>query len=941
MRRAVSGRLAGLGLAVGAAAGCRADHPAILRLARRLDSESVVASPLLARSDAAAAHPIAGRPVFATGFDHETAADLGWIRRNPWWGAGLEVLPDGERAWCYRGGAPESYILLLPAEPSRRYRFRRSLNTTAPALDLQILERSMALEDPHRLNAPVDLRAFRRVRRGASDALYVHHFPVPSHTGRWVQGELDLLASGRARSFAVLFSAQDEGGAGAAGAACVGELAVTQLAPSDAQELELLRTTWSAEEPGTPSGIVKRGQLLELPRLVDADGPLEGNLAHLDVLFAPTPTVLRFPLRVPEHGRLTLAHGLARTARRGDRATFEVLVEEPDGATHEIFAAERHQTGPYGAPWQEAEVALDRWANRRVALVLRTEGPADRPVHAVWGNPIVDRPRRPREPPNIVLIGIDTLRADAVSSYGSARPTTPHLDRLALEGVRFADVVTVAPWTAPSFASIFTGLMPSRHGVVDRLTPLAEALTTLPERLRDAGWRTQAVAYKSFLYNLGFEQGFDEWLNVPRGDRNAADVATRAAEFLTRHHDRRFFLFLHLDDPHQPMRMPPAFLTRFAAPAALERFDIALPLDLGLWPWLECQGCRSRQEIEGEYRALTRAVYDGAVAFLDDRIGSVLAALRAHDVYEETLIAVVSDHGETLWDLGHAFGHGGMRQEVLRAVMMIKPPGESPIEPGTVVAARVRTTDLAPTLLELAGLDPGPPSAESRSLVALARGRERGRDPVAVSENPGARLIAVRHGDWKYVTEYFPESIPRQELYDLASDPGERINRAGDEPERLAELHADLLDHVLRNRAGSYLVALGDGRPRSWEVEVGGAAGPIVVQVLAGPRPLGVPAERRTFALSTGARLLVLAELGVPGGESLEAVLRADGVEVARLAAQPFTPLPPTSDAVRRLLRRPGPALHLIAVPAPASAPPPAVESAENLEQLRALGYIE
>lgn len=552
---------------------------------------------------------------------------------------------------------------------------------------------------------------------------------------------------------------------------------------------------------------------------------------------------------------------------------------------------------------------------------------------------MIDRPRRPGDPPNVVLIGIDTLRADAVSSYGAARPTTPHLDRLAAEGVRFADVTTVAPWTVPSFASIFTGLMPSRHGAIDRLTPLAPELTTLAERLRDAGWRTHAVAYKAFLYNLGFDQGFDDWLNVPRLDRTAEDVAARAIEVLERHHDRRFFLFLHFDDPHQPMRPPAAFGRRFVAVGALEHFEIALPYDFKWWPGVGCRGCRPDPESGPDYRELTRAVYDGAVAFTDDRIGAFLAALRARGVYDDTLIAVVSDHGETLWDRGGDFGHGHSKQEVLRAVMMIKPQRSSRLRPGTVVASRVRTTDLAPTVLDLVGLDPGPPGPDSHSLVPLTRGEAAG-PPVVVAENPRVRTIAVRRGDWKYVTRFGPGLAPREELYDLAGDPAERTNVATQQPAPLAELRGDLLDHVLRNRGGTYLVALGEGGPRPWEIEIAAAGRDLLVQSLAGLAPQPGAGGRRILGGSAEGRLLALVELAGARDGPIEARLRADGAEVARLSAARATPLPRDFSATA-LLRRAGPALHLLTVPPGAHAPPPAAESAENLEQLRALGYIE
>ncbi len=922
------------------AAGCReGGDPPMLRLATLIDASTVVASPLLPAPEAAALDAIAEEPVFATDFEGDEALRLGWSRPGAWSGPRLESTPDGNRSWCTGRARAAAQVIVLPAEPARRYRFRRSLHTTDPAVDLLILERAVPLREPERLNAPADLQAFARDgQRPRGGALLLHRFPAARAEGRWLEDEVDVVTSRRTRSFALYFSSQRQIEVdSAARRSCVGDLAAVRLAPTRRQEVALLARSWAGAGEPSALGIVKRGQLLELPRIGAAESAADRNFAHRDALFAPTPTTLRFPLRVPAEGRLTLGYGLAVTAGPGERASFRVAVESEDGAITEVLSAWARQGVDTAEPWHEAEIDLAPWAGRSVHLVLTTKGRGKAPVPALWGSPIVDRPRRRGEPPNVIVIGIDTLRTDAVSSYGATRPTTPNLDRLAAEGVRFADAVSAAPWTVPSFASIFTGLLPSRHGAINTQTRLAGDLTTLAERLRDAGWRTHAVAYKPILYDVAFDQGFDEWLNVPRTDRTAKECAAHALDFLERHHDRRFFLFLHLDDAHQPMRAPPPFAGRFAAAGAFERFGVELPVDFAFWAF-RCPTCRDGRELHPAYRELTRAVYDGAVSFVDDALGTVLAALGERDIYDETLIAVVSDHGETLWDHGSDFGHGHMGEEVLRAVMVLKPQRGSGLRPGTVVESTVRASDLAPTLLELAGLEAGAAPADSRSLVALARGRAPARETV-VSENPNRLTIAVRRGRWKYVTRHGPETAPREELYDLASDPAGRANLAGEEPERLAELRAALLEHVLRSRGGAYLVALGDGSPHDWEIEIAAPGGEIRIQTLAGFAPPRGAGPRRTLAGATGDRLLTLAELAVSRAGPIAAVLRGDGVERARVAVPGFAALAGEAE-IERLLARPGPALHLLSVPGGFVAELPATESAENIEQLRALGYL-
>lgn len=404
-------------------------------------------------------------------------------------------------------------------------------------------------------------------------------------------------------------------------------------------------------------------------------------------------------------------------------------------------------------------------------------------------------------PERIVLVSIDTLRADRIGAWGAADAETPTLDALAARGARFAQAISPTPLTLPSHTSLLTARDPWAHGVhhngVYRLGP---EHPTLAERLREAGFATAAFVSAYVLdRSYGLERGFDHYddqLALRGPGRGAISVPERSAdrtvaaveEWLARAPDR-FFLFVHFYDPHAEYAPPP--------------------------PW--------------DHRFRGR-LYDGEVAFADAQLGRLLAAIEARHPDRATLIAVTSDHGESLGEHGEPTHSYGLYDATQHVPLLLAGPG---VPAGLVVDAQVRLVDVAPTLLALAG---APPLAhvEGRSLAPLLSGAEE-PERVAYLETLAPRfdhgwspLFALRSGGWKYVR------APRPELYALASDPGETRNLAQDEPERLAALSARL-DALLADappaaapgaldpRARARLAALGYliGEPGDQELPLG------------------------------------------------------------------------------------------------------------------------
>ena len=349
--------------------------------------------------------------------------------------------------------------------------------------------------------------------------------------------------------------------------------------------------------------------------------------------------------------------------------------------------------------------------------------------------------------PNILLITLDTTRADHIGAYGYARARTPRIDRLAREGVMFERAITAAPITLPSHVSLLTGLYPFTHGVRNNGNfSLPAALPTLATALHDNGYQTAAFVSAFVLdRRYGLDRGFDRYDDDVGLERRGDRTVEAAARWLDgRTAGRPFFVWLHLYDPHDPYDPPERFRAAFAD-----------------------------------------RPYDGEIAFVDEVIATLLDRLERSGTLWSTIVTVVGDHGESLGDhfeITHAMF---VYESTLRVPMILWSPGRVPS--GQRIARPVRTIDLAPTLLDLAGR-PSIAGAEGRSLVPTIRGN--GAPPQSMYGETyfpllymnWAPLRTIQDERWKYI------DAPTPELYDLSRDPGERTNVANREPARAAAL---------------------------------------------------------------------------------------------------------------------------------------------------------
>jgi arylsulfatase A-like enzyme len=427
--------------------------------------------------------------------------------------------------------------------------------------------------------------------------------------------------------------------------------------------------------------------------------------------------------------------------------------------------------------------------------------------------------------PNILLVIIDTSRADRFPFDGYGRPTAPALGTIAGEGAVYTAAFSAAPWTVPSHASLFTGQYPSLHRTDCGSLRLPDEARTLAETLRDAGYRTVAYTanpWISVTYN--FQQGFDTfgetWRIVPpeSEDTGASLTNEQAIRFLrwrAGNPDARrapFFLFINYFEPHLPYHPPEPERSRFLRPGA----------DPGRVARLSRLGHPEEMRFIAGLSDLTPAdlgilgdLYDGEIAYADRRLGEVLEVLREQRILDDTIVAVAGDHGENLGEHGMLDHKLSVHDTLLRVPLVLRYPRR--VQPGQRIGTQVQLHDLHPTLLALAGV-PRPEGAVEEGVplpgAGLGAGRPAGGPIVGEFVGPPVdfikvmqdlfptadlrrfdrTLIGYRRGDYKIIWG----SDGRHALYRVADDPGETRDRAVQEPERLKEYEGFVRDWLAR-----------------------------------------------------------------------------------------------------------------------------------------------
>lgn len=444
-------------------------------------------------------------------------------------------------------------------------------------------------------------------------------------------------------------------------------------------------------------------------------------------------------------------------------------------------------------PRQARRARVRALASALVVIAVAACGPEDSGSPGKRGAPPGPTPR-----PNILLISVDTLRADHLGGYGYGRPTSPFLDEFATRGARFEHCLAQAPNTAPSHMTVMTSLYPTAHGVSNSALPEAivppAATPHLAQLLREEGYATAGFTDGGpTRAHFGFGPGFDVY------DSSAEDIADkvdRTLAWLDARDDASepFFVFMHTYEVHAPY-LPPAEQRARFVPPDYDGFILDMLVDEhGRW--------RSRND--GVFHELWRrtdeftpadvefliGLYDGGIAHTDAHLGRLVDELAARELSDDTVIVIMSDHGEEFGEHG-AFSHKQLHREVLHVPLILVGPG---IAPDTVVAEGVGLIDLAPTLLDLLDIEP-PTHFQGRSLRGhfdTTRRAPAAHPLFAEFVAPGVAPIAmsVEAEGLKYLSRRI--GLPLQSLFDLAADPGEttRLGSSADvaDYKRLREL---------------------------------------------------------------------------------------------------------------------------------------------------------
>ncbi len=406
---------------------------------------------------------------------------------------------------------------------------------------------------------------------------------------------------------------------------------------------------------------------------------------------------------------------------------------------------------------------------------------------------------------NVLLITIDCLRPDHMGVYGYERSTTPSLDHLAREGVRFTQAISQGPCTRVSFSAMLSATYPGMFGGFLRLSP---ARRVFAEFLRDAGYHTVAFGSNPYLSPVyGYDKGFEifdsslvPWIEPRRHwllrylnrfffiarrllPYLPADKLTAKAMRFLNHAPRAapWFLWLHYMDVHDPYRPPRRHARRF------QRAQLPGLSDRALWKKaLHCP--RNVSEIERRHLI---DLYDAEINFVDAQIGRLLTYLRRLNLHNATLVIITADHGEEFGEHGEFSHRFKLYDELLRVPLLLRFPPRLPA--GQVITSQVRLLDLVPTVLDLIELESRP--MEGKSLLPLIEGRDA-PPRIAISEtHPETGLYSIREAGWKLILNVHTGKV---ELYNLQHDPHETTDQAGAAPLIRHQLETKLRLHVNR-----------------------------------------------------------------------------------------------------------------------------------------------
>ncbi len=656
-----------------------------------------------------------------------------------------------------------------------------------------------------------------------------------------------------------------------------------------------------------------------------------------NALLAPPPSVYTFTVATEGPARFRTALGTANPgglALPGSvtfRVSFQREGEDPGVLLERTIPFTPEET----ERWHPVEVALPSGPGQ--LQLSTTATPGLELAAAAFANPTLLRGDPQRKRRQVLLISLDTLRADALGSYGAVHPASPNLDALAARGVLFEQAHAPSPWTLPSHRTMLTGLAPLSHGsVIGERHVLRPEITTLGEILQGEGFRTVGIHGGGFVAPAyGFAEGFDRYVQIGEPE----DAVDEALRVVGDSDGQDLFLFFHNYQAHDPYRAYESQLEELG-PRYLELrdqlADVIAPDELGAHDFLSLHN-ESGTPLPAAQREMLWLLYQAGVRRIDDELGRLFDAMARDGTLDDTIIIVTSDHGDGFEEHGALLHGNSLYTELLHVPLLVVQPRDVPA--GVRVSAHVGTADVAPTLLELLGLD-APADLDGRSLVStwqdsgsflsrlFSRWLADEPPPVGASlvQQQGVLLSSLDAG-----SKYILNSLAlKEELYDVRADPGEQRDLAKSSPEDLQHHRRQLASRIAK-LPGLHLVVQGDP-----DAPTRVLTGTIGADPGAPMRVLYLPCDACGLEADDGSMRLGFPLASKPLWLNLPAVRELDDVPIQlQLDGQPLE-LQSREEMLAGDLR---PGAYAFVTEALEAAP--TALSQERLKQLEALGYLD
>ena len=504
----------------------------------------------------------------------------------------------------------------------------------------------------------------------------------------------------------------------------------------------------------------------------------------LKVLMSPPLSRYEYRIKIPDDSRLEFGTGIFSYPEYTQQKDVQFIITAKHKDRTQILFDKviRIEEGLLRKQLEFESIDLSRFSGESLVLSLITQPSSgdkslqpENPAFSFWINPVIYRPEP--EGMKVILISLDTLRADHLGSYGYERDTSPNIDQLAEDSVLFEDVYAHSPWTLPSHLSMLFSLNSASHQVYYNDQKIDTSFPSLASYLRKQGYLTRAFTgggYVSSIY--GFSKGFDGY-EEPVGGRKAAlqdDEAAylyeKTSHWLNRNRDKKFFLFLHTFQTHGPYRCPPPWNKSFLSPEAKWN-------EMALRNFLDGHG--DDYVFSEKERQNIIDLYDGEIKYTDEvLIKPLVAQLKEMGIYDNTLLIITSDHGEEFMDHGGWLHGRTLYNELIKVPLIIKFPSSR--YKGNRVSSIVRLIDIMPTILDTAQVDySGLDGKTLRELLSLSDPQDRTFISDLAHKNtpvPCPAITSTNRGRVKFIIDRSPDGVKSVEAYDLERDPEERQN---------------------------------------------------------------------------------------------------------------------------------------------------------------------